>query len=597
MNQLTEPAVILGGGFTGLLTALNLCHQSYPRPVILIEQRDRFVFKPLLYELLSGEMTIDQVCPRYEQLLDCSGVTFIQDTVQTISLQQRQIELTSGLHYTYSNLVLALGSDISYFGIEGARENSMPFRTGADVMTLGQHLRTCLQRASQTKDLQQRRALLTVAVIGAGPAGIEMAATLADLLPQWYDKLGGSFQEIRVVVLNRGQEILKSDVNSHLRSTAEKALQNRAVPVEMLLGVAVGAVYPGQVEYKQQDHVEVLPAATVIWTAGNKIHPLIQVLPISEANRDRANRLWVMPTLQIPDFPDVFAGGDCAVLGEDPLPATAQVAYQQGAMIAHNLKAIAERKPLKAGTVHLRGTLLKLGLGESAANLFDRFEITGRLGHLIRQGTYLELLPTPVHNFKATTDWLTDQIFHRYSSTSTLQKRSLRSSEMATNVSEQTGLTKERTMVKTAIATTRILLGLFFIVSAIANTMHFFDKGGLYETATTSKLALWGFGFEGIGPLPPLLALPYAYLLPPAELLVGVLFVMNRWVRWAGIAMMLMLASFILAFGLVPEGLFPNNAPSWDKNVFLLLGAWICVAYDDYRIKRKNNGFNESFLR
>lgn len=165
MNQLTDPVVILGGGFTGLLTALNLCHQSYPRPVILIDQRDRFVFKPLLYELLSGEMSIDQVCPRYEQLLDCCGVTFIQDTVQTVDLHIRQIELISGLYYSYSNLALALGSNVSYFGIEGARENSFPFRGAEYVLALSQHLRTCLQRACKTKDLPQRRSLLTVAVM------------------------------------------------------------------------------------------------------------------------------------------------------------------------------------------------------------------------------------------------------------------------------------------------------------------------------------------------------------------------------------------------------------------------------------------------
>jgi len=424
MNQSTLPIVILGAGFTGLLTALHLCHQRYPRPVILIDQRERFVFKPLLYELLSGEMTINQVCPRYDQLLDCSGVTFVQDTVQAIDLHQQQVELDSGLRYAYSNLVLALGSNISYFGIEGARENSLPLRNSEDVMALEKHLRTCLQRASQTEDLQQRRALLTVAVIGAGPAGVEMAATLADLLPNWYSKLGGDLQDIRIVILNRSQEILKGDVNSRLRETARKALRNRTIPVELELGVLVGAINPNQVEYKRQDDVETLKAATIIWTAGNTIHPLIKNLPISEENRDRAGRVWVTPTLQLPEFPTVFAGGDCAALGADPLPATAQVAYQQGSAIAHNLKALAEGNDPKPAKVFLRGTLLKLGLGESAANLFDRFEIAGRLGHLIRQGTYLELLPTPVHNFKATTEWLTDQLFYRYSRPMSQQRQS-----------------------------------------------------------------------------------------------------------------------------------------------------------------------------
>lgn len=91
MNQSTDPTVILGAGFTGLFTALHLCNQRYPRQVVLIDQKERFIFKPLLYEFLSGEMNTNQVWPRYQELLDCSGVAFVQDTVQTIDLQQRGI--------------------------------------------------------------------------------------------------------------------------------------------------------------------------------------------------------------------------------------------------------------------------------------------------------------------------------------------------------------------------------------------------------------------------------------------------------------------------------------------------------------------------
>ncbi|MBD2773655.1 DoxX family protein [Iningainema tapete] len=153
---------------------------------------------------------------------------------------------------------------------------------------------------------------------------------------------------------------------------------------------------------------------------------------------------------------------------------------------------------------------------------------------------------------------------------------------------ESAGLRNERSMLKTAIATTRILLGLFFILSGIANYIHFHAPGGFFETIINSKLRLWGWGFEGIGPLPAFFALPYAYLLPAAEMIVGTLFVINRWVRWAGIIMMLMLFSFIIAFGLIgPDGLLPNNQGNWDKNVFLLTSAWICTAYDDYRTKRQ----------
>jgi len=437
MAQSTYPTVILGAGFTGLFTALHLCHQRYPRPVVLIDQKERFVFKPLLYEFLSGEMNTNQVWPRYAELLDCSGIAFVQDTVLNIDLQRRQIELASGLHYTYSNLVLALGSAISYFDIEGAKENTIPFRSGEDAMALGQHLRQCLQRASQTADPQQRSTLLTVAVIGAGPAGVEMAATLADLLPIWYDKLGGNSQELRVVILNRSKEILKGDVNSRLRPTAEKALRQRTVPVELLTEVSVSAIRPSQVEYKRHK-LETLAAGTIIWTAGNTAHPVIKNLSIPEEHRDHQGRLWVTPTLQLPGFPEVFAGGDCAALGENPLPATAQVAYQQGAAIARNLQAIAKGEAPSPAHVALRGTLMKLGLGESAANIAERFEITGRLGHLIRKGTYLELLPNPVHNFRVTTDWLTDEIFQRYNRPR-LMPRSVSTDTSRTRVVQWTG--------------------------------------------------------------------------------------------------------------------------------------------------------------
>jgi NADH dehydrogenase len=239
-----------------------------------------------------------------------------------------------------------------------------------------------------------------------------MAATLADLLPQWYDRLHGDPKEIRIVVLNRSHEILKGDINGHLREIVQKALQIRSVKI--IQGVAVKSVAADVLEYEQDHEIKVLRTATVIWAAGNGVHPLIQTLAVSSENRDRTGRLNITPTLQLPDFPEVFVGGDCAVL-EDPLPATAQVAYQQGAAIAHNLNAIARGQPLKSATVALRGTLMKLGLGESVANLFDRVPITGRAGHLVRHGTYLELLPVYVHNFKATVGWLTDEIFQRQS--------------------------------------------------------------------------------------------------------------------------------------------------------------------------------------
>lgn len=411
---MTKPTVILGAGFTGLFTALHLCNKHYSQPVILIDQAERFVFKPLLYELLSNEMTTDQVAPRYEELLSCSNIAYVQDSIEDIDLHQRKARLTSGLCYDYSNLVLALGSKANYFKINGAEENAFSFRNSDSADQLKKHLRHCLQRASQTENDQERHSLLTVAIVGAGPAGVEMALTLADLLPQWYFQLGGDIREIKIVIINRSQEILKGDINSHLQTTAIKAMAKRSVPVTLESQAVVMAISPQWVEYEQDETLKKLKCHTTIWTAGNIVNPLIKNLPISQDLRDRTGRLQVTPTLQLPSFPEVFAAGDCAY-SDSKLPATAQVAYQQGAAIAHNLHALSKGQPLKPAAVHLRGTMMKLGLGEGAANMFDRLIVAGQVGHLIREGTYLELLPNSVHNFKATTQWLTDELFHHHS--------------------------------------------------------------------------------------------------------------------------------------------------------------------------------------
>jgi NADH dehydrogenase FAD-containing subunit len=414
MNSQVYQTVIIGGGFTGLFTALHLAHKHYPRSVILIDKEERFCFKPLLYEYFDGEMDTLQVVPRFSELFKGSGVIFVQDTVQSIDLHQREVKLTSGNSYNYSNLVLALGSVTGYHQVEGAKEHAFPFWTQEDAIALDRHLRDRLQQAIQTEDLEQRRKLLTVVVVGGGASGVEMAATLADFLPHWYSALGGNASEIRIVLLNHGQKILNGDINDPLREIAERELKKRTVPIEIFTSAEATAIRPNSIEYQHNGQIETLATHTTIWTAGTSTHPLIKDLPIPKEHQDHHGRPLVTPTLQLLDFPEVFAGGDCAALQDNSLPPTAQVAYQQGANIAHNLKALALGEELKPTKVNLRGTLLKLGVNDAAANLFNTFEVAGEPAHLIRQGTYLTLLPTPIHDFKATTEWVDEEIFRHH---------------------------------------------------------------------------------------------------------------------------------------------------------------------------------------
>jgi NADH dehydrogenase FAD-containing subunit len=398
MAHSTDPTIILGGGFTGLFTALHLSKHNYSQPTLLIDQQERFSFNPLLYEFLSGEMQDNQVWPYYKEILKNHDVKFLQDTVTRIDLDRRQVKLASGLRYTYKYLVLALGSTLK-------------------------HLRNCFCRVTQTPDPEKRRALTTVVIVGGGSSGVELAATLADILPYWYSVLGGDPQEIRVVILERDTKILGSRENNQnsLQDTAQKALAERNVPVELLLGAKVYSVDPKRIEFQYQGQFESISTATVIWTAGVTTLPIIKELPIPDDKRDRQGRLHVTSTLQLPDFPKVFAGGDCAAMAENPLPPTAQVAYQQGYAIARNLKALSEGKEPSPANVKLRGTLMKLGLDESAAYLQDRYYFKGRVGHFIRQTSYLELLPTPMYyNLKSTAEWLVEAIFQQYSTENNL---------------------------------------------------------------------------------------------------------------------------------------------------------------------------------
>ena len=420
MNQLHSPTIIIGAGFVGLFAALHLTNHSYPHPLVLIDRNDRFCFKPLLYEYMSGEMESYQVLPLYVELLYGRRFSFIKDTVTSIDLDARQVYLADGTAKEYSNLVLTLGSAPAFFA-DGAAENTFTFQSKDDADALKQHLMERLQEAVQLPSIEERRSLLTVAIVGGGPVGVELALTLGDLLPQWYEAIEGNRKDIRIILINRG-DILKGDVNSRLRDTATKSMQDCGVQPELMLGISVTAVRPGVVEFTHKGEPGHLKAGTIVWTAGTKVNPLIQALPIPANQRTKKGHLLVKPTLQLLGHPDVFAAGDCAVIDsensdEKPLPATAQVAYQQGGAIAHSLIAKAKQeKSLPNCSVSLRGTMMKLGIGTAVANLFDRYEIVGAVGQTIRQVMYLGLLPTPAHNVRTTVDWIKDDVFSTHAS-------------------------------------------------------------------------------------------------------------------------------------------------------------------------------------
>lgn len=138
--------------------------------------------------------------------------------------------------------------------------------------------------------------------------------------------------------------------------------------------------------------------------------------------------------------------------------------------------------------------------------------------------------------------------------------------------------------LKKAMLINRVTMGVFFFVSGISNYLNFNVENGFYQTVLTLKLQLWGpfpAGWEGIGPLPPLIAIPYAWLLPLAEIVLGALFALGFWIRWTGLLLIFMTFSIVLAFGIIPAGsLFPNAAESFNKNIMFMTLIWMCIAYE-----------------
>ena len=130
-----------------------------------------------------------------------------------------------------------------------------------------------------------------------------------------------------------------------------------------------------------------------------------------------------------------------------------------------------------------------------------------------------------------------------------------------------------------SVTVSRILIGLFFLISGVANYYHFNESDGFYINVLTSKLKLWGYGFSGVGPLPAMMMAPYAYVLPGIEIMLGGLFMTGRWTKIVGLLLMGLLLSFVLAFGILGASLLPNNAPSFNKDIIFMLAIWMIISH------------------
>ncbi len=385
------PIVVVGGGFGGLYTALALASRRDHPPILLIEPNERFLFLPLLYELLSEELRSWEVAPRYDTLLAGCGVAWLRDRVSRIDAIGHSVVTGQGRELCFSRLVLATGSHTTSFGVPGVEEHALPFRSLADV----ERLQTLVRQ------LQARpRPLQRLAVVGAGPSGVELACKLSDLLR------GSTVLEL----IEQGPDLLPQS-RSFNREQARSALLRR--DVRLRAHTRVLAVEPGLIRLSLAPgggavtSLEDLAVDGVIWTAGVAVDPPPITPP---AARDQRGRLLCSEDLRLRDQPDLFAIGDVAHVPDPegiPLAATAQVAFQQADRLADNLLLSLAGEPLQPFHWRDLGEMISLGIGEASLTGLG-LTLAGPAAYRIRQFTYLSRLPGLPHQLRVAAGWLSD---------------------------------------------------------------------------------------------------------------------------------------------------------------------------------------------
>ncbi len=389
MGEQPTRICILGGGFGGLYTALRLDQLPWERgtkpEIVLVDQRDRFLFTPLLYELLTDELQTWEIAPPFAELLADTDVRFHQARGVDLALEERQVVLEQHPPLTYDRLVIALGGVTPLADLPGLREYALPFRSLEDAYTLLARLRA-LER-------QPEREVIRVAIVGGGYSGVELACKLAD-------RLG---RRGRVRIIERGDRILKTSPDFN-RDAAQQALRDRQIWLD--LDTSVNAIHAEAIALNYRGRTDEIPVDLVLWTAGTRAAPLIEHLPLKRNGR---GLLVTTPCLQIPEQPELFALGDAAAATEasgQSLPATAQVALQQADFCAWNLWASLTGRPLLPYRYQPLGEMLTLGT-DSATLCGLGLTLSGPLAYLARRLAYLYRMPTPQHQFAVGVHWLT----------------------------------------------------------------------------------------------------------------------------------------------------------------------------------------------
>ena len=377
--------LVVGGGFGGLFTALGLARAG---DVTLVSNEDHFLHTPLLYEYLSGEVEAWHIAPPYRELLG-EGVGFVQGAVTDVDLDRKEVAVAGRVRrLAYDYLVLAVGGVTNFWGVEGAEQNTLPFRKIRHADELRRRMCDTLDRIPPDSAPQDARRSATFVIVGGGASGVELSTKMADLLRDAFRRRGLK-GEPRVVVVEMGKQLVPG-MGDDLRATVEEVLDEKRV--EVYTETRVVRVEPAGVTFEHAGERQTIESAGTVWTAGVRVNPLVERL---DAEKTRHGLVVVAPTLQVRARREVFALGDIAYFPDiaPSLAGTAQLAYQQSRLVARNVQALIDGSAPSAGHFEEMGEAVSLGT-DDAAVLLQGHVVSGQLARQARFALYTLRLPT-----------------------------------------------------------------------------------------------------------------------------------------------------------------------------------------------------------
>ncbi len=366
--------LIVGGGFGGLYAAQAL--KRAPVELTLVDKRNFHLFQPLLYQVATGSLSPGEIAaPLRSVLRKQKNTRVLLGEAVDIDPAAREVMLRDGTRLPYDSLIVASGSQSSYFGHDVWRPWAPALKTIEDATTIRHKILFAFEAAERVSDPVERRAWLTFVIVGAGPTGVELAGTLGEIANHTlkHDFRSIRPEDARIIVVDSGPRVL-STYPPDLSAKAEKQLIKLNARVRT--GLLVTKVDEDGVTVKNKSGTEEhIPSHTTIWAAGVAVSDFgRQVAKRTGAQTEKSGQIRVAGDLTIPGYPEIYVLGDLAyVVKPDgkPLPGVAQVAMQGGAYAA---KAIIKRlkgEPVSKPFRYFdKGDLAVIGRAAAVANVF-----------------------------------------------------------------------------------------------------------------------------------------------------------------------------------------------------------------------------------